>query len=315
MQRFLIRRFIFGVLTLVAVTMVVFGLSRAAGDPLLLYAKPGGYGISPEQIAALKKKLGLDKPLVVQYFMWLGGVLRGDLGNTLLDELPVRKVIAAKIGATLQLGLASWLFATLVGVPLGVLSAVKRGSIWDYLGRFFAVFGQALPVFWVGIVGILVFSVELGLLPSGTRPVSLPILGQIKYFIMPSIVLGWLPTAGYLRITRSAMLEVLDSEYIKFARAKGVSYWSVVWKHAFKNAIIPPLTISALLLASFITGAVIVETVFAWPGLGRLAVDAVWNNDFPVLTGVVLMFAIIYVVVNFLTDVAYAYIDPRIRYD
>ncbi len=314
MQRFVARRFVFGILTLVAATIIVFSLSRAAGDPLLLYAKPGGYGISEEQRAALAKKLGLDKPLIVQYFMWLGRTLKGDLGKTILDERPVSRVIREKIGATVQLGVAAWIFATALGVPLGVLSAVKRGTMWDYIGRSFALFGQGLPVFWIGIMAVLIFAVQLGLLPSGTRQVDGPFLSKLKYYILPTITLGWLPAASYLRLTRSAMLEVLDSEFIKFARSKGVGSWRVIRKHAFRNALIPPLTVSALVLASFLEGSVIVESIFAWPGIGRMAVESVWNNDFPLLTGAVLLFGAIYVVMNFVADVAYAYVDPRIRY-
>jgi len=317
MQAFILRRLAYAMLSIVAATAIVFALSRMAGDPRLLYAKPGGYGVSEEAYEALGKKLGLDKPLVAQYFMWLGRMLRGDLGNTLLDEKPVTRVLGEKVGATLQLGLAAWLFATIVGIPLGVLSAVKRGTVWDYAGRGFALFGQALPAFWVGIMAILVFAVELGWFPSGTRgtPEGFPLAwDNIKYYILPSITLGWLAAAGYLRLTRSAMLDVLDSEFIKLARAKGVNNVKVIWKHAFRNALIPPLTFSALLMAGFITGAVVVETVYAWPGVGRMAVDAVNNNDFPVLTGAVLMFTLVFVTMNFLADLAYAFIDPRIRY-
>ena len=314
MQRFLIRRFFFAILSLVAASAIVFGLSRAAGDPLLLYAKPGGYGVTPEQIEALKKKLGLDRPLVMQYVMWLGNMVQGDWGETLLDERPVTKIIKQRVGATVQLGIAAWILAMLVGIPLGILSAVKRGTPWDYLARFFALVGQAVPGFWIGIVGILVFAVELKLLPSGTRPTDVPIATEIKHFILPAVTLGWFPCAGLLRLTRSAMLEVLDTEYVKFARSKGVGSMSVIWKHGFANALIPPLTMSATLLAGFLTGAVITESVFAWPGLGRMTVEAVWRNDFPLLTGGVLVFAAVFVLLNFLADVAYAYIDPRIRY-
>jgi len=192
-----------------------------------------------------------------------------------------------------------------------VLSAVKRGTVWDYLGRGFALFGQALPPFWIGIVGVLIFSVQLGWLPAAFKGDGI----SIKHFILPAITVGWVAAAGYLRLTRSAMLEVLDSEYIKLARAKGLSNRTVIWKHAFKNAVIPLLTYSVLLLAGLLNGAVVAEVVFAWPGLGRVAlVQAVNNNDFPLLTGAVLVFVLIYLVLNFVTDVLYAFIDPRIRY-
>lgn len=315
MRNYLIQRFLFGLLSLVAATLVVFVLSRATGDPLLLYAKPGGYGVSPEQIAALEAKLGLDRPLVAQYFIWLGRVVRGDLGQTLLAEREVSTVIGEKLGATAQLALASWLFGTLIGVPLGVLSSVKRGSVFDYIGRSFALVGQAVPVFWTGIMGILLFAVTLGWLPAGSRPVDEPFFPkQLMALILPTIALGWLPAATYLRITRSSMLEVLDSEYVKLGRAKGVSAVRIIWKHAFRNALIPPITVSALILVGFLEGAVVIEAVFAWPGLGRTVVDSIFNNDFPLLTGVILMFAVLYVAGSFLADMMYAIVDPRIRY-
>lgn len=315
MRRYIIQRASFGVLSLLAATMLVFGMSRAAGDPLLLYAKPGGYGVSPEQVEALKKKLALDKPLVVQYFIWLGNVLQGDLGKTLLAERPVSKVIRERLPGTLILGVSAWTFATLIGVPLGILSAVKRGSVWDYLGRGIALFGQALPQFWVGIVAILIFAVNLDWLPAGTRGDAKPFFpDQIKHLILPTITLGWTPMAAYLRITRSAMLEVLDTEYVKLARAKGVTGWSVIGKHAFRNALIPPLTVSALILVGFLDGAVLTEAVFSWPGVGRLALDSIFNNDFPLLTGVILMFAFLFVVGSLIADAMYVLIDPRIRY-
>jgi peptide/nickel transport system permease protein len=317
MRKFIIRRTIAMLLSAIAATIVVFGISRAAGDPLLLYAKPGGYGVSPEQIETLEKKLGLDRPLTVQYVMWLSRVMRGDLGRTLLTETPVSKVVGQKIAATFQLGFAAWVLATVVGIPLGVISAVNRGSPLDYVARIFALLGQAVPSFWLGIMSILLFAVLLGWLPVGTKgleegfPLSWT---NLKYFVLPSITLGWGAAAGYLRITRSAMLEVLDSEYIRLARAKGVSHRRAIWKHAFKNALLPPLTVSSLLLAGFITGSVVTEQVFAWPGLGRLAVRAVQDNDFPIMTACALIFVGIFVILNFVTDILYAIVDPRIRY-
>ncbi len=316
MTRFLLRRGAFTLFSLFAATLIVFCLSRAAGDPLLLYAQNrGGYGFSEEERAGLNKYLGLDKPLVVQYLVWVGNVLRGDLGYTLIDRTPVAGKIKGKIGATAQLAVAAWIFAILTGVPLGVLSAVRRGGFWDYVGRAFALFGQALPQFWIGIMAIIVFSVQFDLLPSHGRGYPEDSIWlEIKHFILPTITLGWLGSATYLRLTRSSMLEVLDSEFVKLARAKGLAARRVVWKHAFRNALIPPITFSSLFLASFITGATVVELVFAWPGIGRLALKAVENNDFPVLTGTVLFFAAAFVWFNFLADVLYGIADPRIRY-
>ncbi len=315
LSRFIARRVVTGTLTLLAATVVVFTLSRMVGDPRELYAKPEGYGISPEQYEALGKKLNLDKPLVLQYFIWLGKVARGDFGNTLFTEKPVRDVISEKLPHTLQLGLVAWVLATVIGVPLGVLSAVRRGTVWDYMGRVIAILGQTFPQFWLGIMGILIFAVQLNWLPSSTKgPPGATPWQELRYFIMPAIVLGWSAAAGYARITRSSMLEVLDSEYVKLARGKGVSMKRVIWKHAIRNSLIPPLTLSALLLANFLSGAVVVEAVFAWPGLGSLAAQSVYNNDFPVLTGVVLVFATLFVSLNLVADLLYAYVDPRIRF-
>ncbi len=324
MSSFLIRRMAFVFVSLIGATAIVFALSRMAGDPILLYAKPYGYGDTEEYLNNLRAHLGLDQPLVVQYVKWVWQLAQGDLGLTLLSRRPVIDVIGEKIWNTFQLAFTGWLFATILGVPLGVLSAVKRGTYWDYLGRGFALFGQALPAFWVGVMLVLIFSVTWEMLPTAFKaPPNIPDdythwnpWGLYpEYFILPTITIGWGAAAGYLRITRSAMLEVLDSEFVKLARAKGASTRSVIWKHAFKNALIPPLTVSALLLAGLMNGAVVAEVVFAWPGLGRIAlVEAVNNNDFPLLTGAIFIFTIIYLVMNFVADILYAWADPRIRY-
>jgi peptide/nickel transport system permease protein len=291
-------------------TLLVFSLSRVVGDPRLLYVQEGGYGLSPEAWDALGIKLHLDKPVAVQYLYWLRDAVQFDLGDSMLDRKPVSEILYDALGPTLQLAFFGWIFATVVGIPLGVLSAVKRGSVWDYLGRGVALLGQTLPVFWVGIMGILIFAVQLRWLPVGTMPDEF----SFKHFIMPAITLGWFSAAGYLRLTRSAMLDVMDSEYIKLARAKGVNATVVLWKHAFRNAIIAPLTFSSLVLAGFITGAIVTETVFSWPGLGRLAFTAVDDNDFPLIVGLMLLFTFMFLLVNLFTDILYAYVDPRIRF-
>lgn len=310
MRNFLARRLIFAIVSIFGATVMVFLLSRWAGDPLLLYANPEGYGLSVEQVEAISKKLALDRPLVIQYGIWVGRMAQGDLGNSLQGERPVSRVIWEKMGATSQLALAGWLLATLIGIPMGILSAVKRGTAWDYVGRTFALFGQAVPNFWLGIISILIFSVMLGWLPPALKGDGI----SIKHFILPAVTVGTSSAAAYLRITRSSMLEVLDSEYIKLARAKGVGYRSVIWKHAFRNALVPPITISALVFAGLLTGTVAAEVVFAWPGIGRTMIQAVFANDFPVLTGIVLVFVLIYMLFSLLSDLLYALVDPRIRY-
>jgi peptide/nickel transport system permease protein len=306
MIKFLIRRFLYVIVTVLLATVIVFGLSRMTGDPRYLYLSEYSH-VSEEVWDAWGKKMGLDKPLIVQYFIWLGKAVRGDWGDSIVNGRPAFEAVIERIPATLQLTAGGFVFAVLFGIPLGVLSAVKRGSVWDYIGRAFAILGQSLPSFWIAIVFILVFAVMLGLLPTSGR-------GGWSHYVMPSIALGWVASAGFLRLTRSSMLDVLDSEFIKYAKAKGVNRFKVVWKHALRNAIIAPLTYAGLLLAGFATGSVVIETVFAWPGLGLLSINAVYNNDFPVLTGSVLVFAVIYVLMAFVVDATYAFIDPRIRY-
>jgi ABC-type dipeptide/oligopeptide/nickel transport system permease component len=245
----------------------------------------------------------------MQYLLWLADVLRGDLGHDLSDGYPVTRKIKEKIPNTFRLAAAAWVVATVVGIPLGILSAVKRGSILDYMARTFAVLGITLPAFYVAIMGILIFSVKLGWLPVALSGEGF----AWRNYVLPVATLSWGAAAGYTRLTRSAMLEVLDSEYVRLARLKGVSNRMVIWKHALRNALIVPFTVSALLLAGFITGTVIVEVVFAWPGLGRLAVEAVTNNNLNLVVGTTLMFGAVFILVNFLVDIGYVFIDPRIR--
>ena len=263
------------------------------------------------------KDFHLDKPVVVQYLIWIGkGIFQGDFGTSLKTGLPVLEMVKNFAPASIQLGLSATLFVLITGIPIGIMSAVRRGTLLDAFGRTFAVFGQALPPFWLGIMLILVFSVNLDWLPSGTRGHdAASAFDKAKHFIMPAVTLGWLASAGLMRLVRSSMLDVLDSEFIKLARAKGVGNTSVIWKHAFKNALIPPLTFSALILVGFIGGTVVTETVFAWPGLGMMTYTSILNNDFPLMTGAVLVFTIVYVFAVFVIDILYAFIDPRIRYN
>ena len=315
MRRFLLRRAAFAAVTLWGVTVIVFALSRLGPDPLLMFVRDSAYGISEETTAAIRHKWALDRPIVVQYTVWLGRVVRGDLGESIASGRKVTLTIRETVTNTVQLGVCAWLVATFTGVPLGVLSAVRRGGVWDYLGRMIALLGQATPPFWLALLAILVFAVWLGWLPVATKLRGGSVLAQARYFVLPTVVLAFGPMATYLRLTRSSMLEVLDSEYVKLARAKGVKAGKVIWKHAFRNALIQPVTTSALIFASFITGAIFVESIFAWPGLGRLAARATFDNDFPVIAGVVLLFGAIYLVLNFLADLSYAVVDPRIRLD
>ena len=303
MKRFLAKRLIASIVIMWFATAVVFGLSRAAGDPTFLFISEY---TTDEVIAEWRKEFGLDRPYPIQYLSWLGTAIRGDFGASLNEARPAIDVVVQRLPATLQLAAVSFVFAIAIGIPIGVLSAVKRGSWWDLGGRVFALIGQATPNFWMGIMLVLLFSVQFELLPTSGR-------GGIDHYVLPAITLGSGSAAGLVRLTRSAMLEMLDSEFVKFARSKGVPAHTVVWKHAFRNTLIVPVTYAGLILAAFTTGTVVVETVFGWPGIGRLAVTAINDNDFPVMSATVLLFTLMYLVVNFIVDISYALIDPRIR--
>ena len=310
MRSFLARRVLYGIIAILGALLVIFILSRLSGDPLDLYLDEYGGALAEETRERFRKELALDQPVVIQYVIWVGRYVRGQYGDSLIHQRPVITVIKERFWTSIQLGIIAWIFGTILGVPLGIVSAVQRGRLLDYVARGIALVGQAAPVFWVGIMAILVFSGELEWLPSGTRGDGF----AVRNYILPSIVLGWLPAAAYLRLTRSSMLEVLESEYVKFARAKGVDYNRVIWKHAFRNAVIPPLTLSGLILIGFINGTTVIETVFSWPGLGRVAVQAVQGNDFPLISAITFLTVVLYVIVVLTMDVLYAILDPRIRY-
>lgn len=305
MGRFLLRRIISMAVVMIGISIIVFTLSRMSGDPRLLYMTPGTR-FSQEVWDARGRDLGLDKPVVMQYLIWSGNAIRGDFGDSVWHKRNSLDVIRERAPATLMLSGISIVVAILSGVGLGITSAVTRGSMTDLVTRAFALVGQAAPPFFLALVLIYVFAVGLDILPTSRR-------GDWTHFVLPVTTLSWLASASIARITRSSLLEVLDSEYVLLARAKGVGRTKVIFKHALKNALIAPLTVSAILFASFMTGTVVVETVFAWPGLGRLAVQATLQNDFPLVTGLAVIFAAIFVLSNLAADLLYAYIDPRIR--
>ena len=315
MQRFILRRIFASLVALFLVTIIVFSLSRLVGDPLAMLVSEGGYGISESALQIQREKLHLDKPVPLQYFFWLTDVLRGDLGHDLSDGFPVTHKIREKIAPTVQLGVSAWILATIFGLSFGMISAVKRGSLLDYAVRLIANLGITLPAFYVGIMAILIFAVNLGWVPVtviGTIGSDDP-LATVKAMILPVLTLAWGAAAGYMRLMRSSMLEVLDSEYIKLARAKGVDGSKVIWKHALRNSLIVPITVSALLLWNFVTGTVVVEAVFAWPGLGLLAIEAVVNNNLNLVVGTTLVTGVVLITANFVADVLYVLVDPRIR--
>ena len=304
MQRFLLRRLALTVVTLLLVSLLIFLMARISGDPSTLLIDDYA---SAKTLEDLRISLGLDKSYTEQYWIFLKNAVQGDFGQSIVQKRSVGSLIPERLVATFQLGLAAFLFSIFVGVPLGVFSAIKRDSLMDQLGKLVALIGQSAPPFWIGIMLMFFFAVRLGWVPPSGRQ-------EATSIILPAVTLGWFFVAANLRLVRSAMLDVLDSEYIKLARAKGVPRPKIIWKHAFRNALIPPLTFAGITLGSLITGSLVAETVFAWPGLGQLAYLAVRDSDYPLLQGVVITFAVFYLASNLLVDVLYAYVDPRIRF-
>ncbi|HXH09786.1 MAG TPA: ABC transporter permease [Alphaproteobacteria bacterium] len=304
MQRYIARRALQGLVALLAISAIVFFLARLSGNPLDMMLPDEA---TPEDFVRVAKQWGLDRPLPLQYLAFLTNALQGDFGRSIRLRRPALELVLERFPATLQLAGAAMIVSLVIAVPIGVLSAVHRDTPLDYLGKVIALVGQSMPSFWLGIVLIWVFAVILGWLPSSGR--SGP-----QHYILPAIALGWYQVAALMRLIRSSMLDVLDSEYVKLARAKGVSPPVVVWKHCLRNAAIPPLTYFGVIAAVLLTGSVVIETVFSWPGIGLLAIDAVRYRDFPLVQTIVLLFAATFIVVNLVVDVLYAYIDPRIRY-
>ena len=319
MARFLVRRLLSIFISIIGATAVIFILTRLGPDPIDLYLGDAQVEVTEEFIAMMRAELGLDRSLPEQYALWVWDLARFDMGQSLGTLRPVSEIIRIHIGTTLKLAAGAWMFAVIVGVSMGILAAVRRATLWDYVGRVFALFGQAIPQFWSAVMAILIFGVILGWMPTGTigNYDGFPLAwGNVKYYVLPCIVLGWPASAGIMRLTRSAMLEILDSEYIKLARAKGVAPLTIILKHALRNAVIPPLTSAFVLLADYLNGALVVEIVFSLPGIGTVALNqAVYDNDWPLLAGTVFCFIGIYVTFAFLADILYALIDPRIRYE
>ncbi len=293
------------IVTLIAVSMIIFIMARVTGDPRVLLLDENA---SQEQWERMGEELGLDKPYYHQYGLFMKDVLRGNFGESIKLQEPVMTAIAGRIWPTVQLGGGAFLLALVVGIPLGVLSAVMRGTALDQLGRVIAMVGQAAPSFWLGIMFMFFFAVKLGWVPPSGRE-------GWNSIILPMVTLAWGGfLAGSLRLMRSAMLDVMDSEYIKLAKAKGVSTRSLIWKHAFRNALIPPLTLAGVSMPAILTGSITTELVFAWPGMGQLAIQALYTSDYPLLQGLTIMFTLGYVGIALAVDVLYAYIDPRIRF-
>ena len=309
MQRYLLLRFGQSIVALIGVTMLVFFLTRLSGNVLDLMLP---IEATPEDFERVEKAWGLDKPIIAQYGIYMWNVLHGDWGQSWKWGAGALDIVLEKFPATAQLATFTLIISTTLGLSIGMLVAVKKDSPFDWGGKIIALLGQSLPSFWLGIVLMWVFAVLLGWLPTSGRGEG---IGGIKYMIMPAITLGWFNVAALMRLTRSAMLEVLDSEYVKLARIKGLPEWKVIWKHCLRNAAIAPLTYFGLVAGFLMTGSVVTETVFAWPGTGLLAVEAVQSRDYQVVQAVVLFMAGIFIFANLVVDVLYAYLDPRIRYN
>ena len=303
MKRYITRRLGYSLLSLFLLSVTIFFFVRVTGDPAVLLVEPGA---SKADLDAVRHQFGLDRPLLVQYVSFMASLLRGDFGQSFYYRTPVFELYLSRLPNSLLLAAAAMAFSLLIGIPSGILAAVRVGRFWDSAGKIFALLGLSLPSFWVGLVMILFFSVYLGWLPSSGS-------GTVLHVLMPAFALGWYFAAAHMRLTRSSMLEVLGSEYVKLARLKGLPEALVIAKHAFKNALIPVLTLAGINLVIMVNVAVVVETVFAWPGIGRLLYEGISFRDFPVVQAVVIMSGAMIVIVNLLVDVLYAVIDPRIR--
>jgi peptide/nickel transport system permease protein len=305
MQRYIARRALQSLLALWVMSLVVFTLARFSGNPLDVMLPMEATTEDYERVA---RHWGLDQPIYTQYAIFLGRALQGDFGMSW--KWPGRTamgLVAERLPATLQLAGFALLVSVLIALPIGVLSAVKKGTMWDTAAKVIALLGQSLPGFWLGIVLMWIFAVHLGWFPTSGR-------GGLQYMILPAIALGWFQVAAIMRLVRSSMLEVLDSEFVKLTRIKGLAEWKVVWKHCLRNASIAPLTFFAIIAGVLMTGSVVTESVFSWPGTGLLVIDAVRARDFQVVQAVVIVFAGIFIFTNLLVDILYAYLDPRIRY-
>ncbi|GAA5338087.1 ABC transporter permease [Thermus scotoductus] len=306
MVTYALRRLLIAIPTLFGVVLLVFLMVRLApGDPAVLLA---GEFATPETLEAIRARYGLDRPLPEQFLIYLEALLRGDLGESARSRRPVLEELQTYFPNTVELASAAILVALLTGIPLGILAALRPGSGLDLGVMILALIGVSMPVFWFGLLAILIFSVELGWFPVAGK-------GTLAHLVLPAITLGVNATALLARMTRGALLEVLSQDYIRTARAKGLAERVVIFKHALRNALIPVVTVAGLEFGSLLAGAVITETIFAWPGLGQLLVGSILARDYPVVQGAVLLVATTFILVNLLVDLLYAWIDPRVRYD
>jgi ABC-type dipeptide/oligopeptide/nickel transport system permease component len=304
MGYYILKRLWHTVYVAVGISIISFFFIHLSGDPVMLMLPPDA---SKAEIEALREELGFNDPIYLQYWRFASRAIQGDLGSSLYFRVPAIHLILERLPASLELAGAAMLIAIVVSIPLGIISAVKRGSLWDTSSMLGALFGLSMPHFWLGIMLILLFSVNLGWLPTSGR-------GTLAQLVMPALALGLSLMAMFARLTRSVMLEVLNQDYVRTARAKGLKEKVVIGKHALKNALIPLVTVAGMQFGFLIGGTVIIETVFAWPGVGRLVVQAIFSRDYPLVQATVLVLAVLFVLVNLLTDLIYLYLDPQISY-
>jgi len=331
---YILKRLLQLIPVILGVTIIAFSLIHIApGDPARTML---GQHATQKEINEIRDKYGLDEPIIVQYGIWLSGVLRGDFGRSIITNELVINEISSRFPNTIELAITAMLFAILIGGLAGIISASRQYSVTDYTVMGVALFGISMPVFWLGIMLMMIFGVILGWLPIGGRidlfipyqritgfliidsiiTLNLPaLISSIKHLILPAIALGTIPMAIIARVTRSSMLEVLRQDFIRTERAKGLSERTVIYKHAVRNAMVPVVTVIGLNFGLLLAGAILTETVFSWPGLGRLVVEAVYERDYPLVVGCILFFAVVFVIVNLITDILYTYIDPRIKYE
>lgn len=334
MRWYIVKRLAMLVPVMLGVSIIAFSLIHLApGDPARTML---GERATQEQLNEIREKYGLDKPLYVQYGIWLNGVLHGDLGRSITTHEEVAKEIGDRLPNTMELSIAAMIFAVIIGVFAGIISATKQYSITDYTCMGVALFGISMPVFWLGIMLMMIFGVFLGWLPIGGRiDLLIPfqrvtgfmvfdsiitgnfpaLISVLRHLILPAVALGTIPMAMIARVSRSSMLEVLRQDFIRTERAKGLSERMVIYKHAVRNAMVPVVTVIGLNFGLLLAGAILTETVFSWPGIGRLVVNAVYERDYPLVVGCILVFAIVFVIVNLITDILYTRIDPRIQYE
>lgn len=303
-SRFVAQRLVQTLLTILLLSVIVFALARVSGDPVAIMAPPEA---SEAELNQLRAKLGLDQPILVQYWRFLSNAVQGDFGTSIKWNSSAAEIIIERFPATILLSATSMLFGLLLALPVGILSAVKRDTWFDNVGKVVALTGQSMPTFWFGILLILVFSLYVPIFPTSGY-------GSAAHLVLPSVTLGGFVAASIMRVTRSSMLDALEADYVRTARSKGVAEWRVVMVHALKNGAIPILTITALQAATILRGAVVTESVFAWPGVGKIAVDAVYARDFPLVQAAVLFMGVVFLIMNLLVDFLYVLLDPRISY-